>query len=85
MRGEIRGTLQGIAFFFGAIGTTLFALIGGIVFDNIAPWAPFVMISVADLTASDLTVLDLAVSDITVADLAVLVTTVPDLTAPYLV
>ena len=48
MRGEIRGTLQGLAFFFGAVGTMLFTLVGGIVFDQIAPWAPFMLISAAD-------------------------------------
>ena len=48
MRSEIRGTLQGVAFFFGAVGTMIFTLVGGIVFDKIAPWAPFMLISVAD-------------------------------------
>ena len=57
MRAEIRGTLQGIAFFFGAIGTMLFALVGGIVFDKVAPWAPFVLISVADFVCFIIAVL----------------------------
>ena len=48
MKAEIRGTMQGVAFFFGALGMMLFNLVGGILFDNIAPWAPFFMISAAD-------------------------------------
>ena len=48
MKKEIRGTLSGIAFFFGSIGTTTFALVGGIIFDRIGPWAPFVLVAHAD-------------------------------------
>ena len=49
MKKEIRGTLSGIAVFFGSIGTTTFALVGGIIFDKIGPWAPFVVVAIADL------------------------------------
>ena len=49
MSGQIRGTLSGAAFFFGSIGTTAFALGGGIMFDKIGPWAPFMLVSGADL------------------------------------
>ena len=45
MRKSIRGTMSGLAFFFGSIGTTTFALIGGIMFDKIGPWAPFMLVS----------------------------------------
>ena len=48
MKKEIRGTLSGLAFFFGSIGTTTFALVGGIIFDKIGPWAPFVVVAQAD-------------------------------------
>ena len=48
MKPHIRGTLSGLAFFFGSIGTTAFALVGGIIFDKIGPWAPFVLVSFAD-------------------------------------
>ena len=29
MKPHIRGTLNGLAFFFGSVGTTIFALVGG--------------------------------------------------------
>ena len=48
MKAHIRGTLSGLAFFFGSIGTTTFALVGGIIFDKIGPWAPFVLVACAD-------------------------------------
>ena len=48
MKAHIRGTLSGLAFFFGSIGTTMFALVGGIIFDRIGPWAPFVLVACAD-------------------------------------
>lgn len=48
MKPHIRGTLSGIAFFFGSIGTTFFALAGGIMFDSIGPWAPFLFVASAD-------------------------------------
>ena len=48
MKPHIRGTLSGLAFFFGSIGTTTFALVGGIIFDRIGPWAPFVLVASAD-------------------------------------
>ena len=48
MQGHIRGTLSGLAFFFGSIGTTTFSLVGGMVFDKIGPWAPFALVSGAD-------------------------------------
>ena len=49
MKSTVRGTLSGIAFFFGSLGTTVFVLVGGILFDKVAPWAPFFMVGVADL------------------------------------
>ena len=48
MKSTVRGTLNGIAFFFGAIGTTAFVFVGGIIFDKIAPWAPFMLVAIAD-------------------------------------
>lgn len=48
MKSTIRGTLSGIAFFFGAVGTTVFIFVGGILFDTVAPWAPFIVVGVAD-------------------------------------
>lgn len=50
MKSHIRGTLSGIAFFFGSIGTTIFALVGGIIFDKIGPAAPFLLVSSADFS-----------------------------------
>ena len=49
MEGHIRGTLSGMAFFFGSFGTTTFSLVGGIVFDKIGPWAPFMVVGGADM------------------------------------
>ena len=48
MKPHIRGTLSGLAFFFGSLGTTTFALVGGILFDRVGPWAPFVLVAFAD-------------------------------------
>jgi len=48
MKAHIRGTLNGIAFFFGSVGTTTFALFGGKLFDSIGPWAPFSLVGIAD-------------------------------------
>lgn len=48
MNKEVRGTLNGIAFFFGTLGTTVFVYFGGVVFDKIAPWAPFMLVAAAD-------------------------------------
>ena len=48
MRSTVRGTLNGIAFFFGTLGTTAFTFFGGIVFDKIAPWAPFMLVGMSD-------------------------------------
>ena len=50
MKPHIRGTLNGIAFFFGSIGTTTFALVGGIIFDKIGPAAPFLLVGSADFS-----------------------------------
>mmetsp|Transcript_17153 Transcript_17153/g.23130 ORF Transcript_17153/g.23130 Transcript_17153/m.23130 type:complete len:212 (+) Transcript_17153:838-1473(+) len=49
MKPHIRGTLNGLAFFFGSLGTTSFALIGGKMFDSIGPWAPFSLVGTSDL------------------------------------
>ena len=48
MKREVRGTLTGFAGFFGALGITVYVLFGGIVFDKIAPWAPFALVASAD-------------------------------------
>ena len=48
MKSTIRGTLYGIAFFFGCAGSTLFVYVGGILFDKVAPWAPFMVVGVSD-------------------------------------
>ena len=50
MKAHIRGTLNGLAFFFGSIGTTIFALVSGHLFDTVAPYAPFMIVSIADAT-----------------------------------
>lgn len=48
MRSTIRGTMTGIAFFFGSVGTTTFVMVGGILFDKVGPWAPFMLVGVTD-------------------------------------
>ena len=48
MNGRIRGTLSGLGMFFGGLGSTAFTLIGGIVFDQVGPWAPFMLVAGAD-------------------------------------
>ena len=48
MKSSVRGTLSGIAIFFGSLGTTIFTLTGGIVFDKIGAWAPFMLVAGAD-------------------------------------
>ena len=48
MRPQIRGTLCGLAFFFGSIGTTTFALAGGEMFDTVGPYAPFMLVGIVD-------------------------------------
>ena len=51
MRSTIRGTLNGVAFFFGGVGTTIFVFVGGILFDKVAPWAPFAAVGASDFAA----------------------------------
>ena len=48
MKKTVRGTLSGIAFFFGSVGTTTFVMVGGIMFDKVANWAPFMLVGCAD-------------------------------------
>jgi len=48
MRSTIRGTMTGIAFFFGSVGTTIFVMVGGILFDKVGPWAPFMLVGATD-------------------------------------
>ena len=48
MNGSIRGTMTGIAFFFGSVGTTTFVMVGGILFDKVGPWAPFMLVGATD-------------------------------------
>lgn len=50
MNGHVRGTLNGMAFFFGSLGATIFTLVGGILFDTVGSWAPFMLVAGADAT-----------------------------------
>ena len=50
MKSHIRGILSGLAYFFGSFGVTAFAMLGGILFDKVAPWALFILVSIADGT-----------------------------------
>lgn len=49
MKSSIRGTMNGLAFFFGSVGTTTFAYFGGQLFDEVGPWAPFALVGTCDL------------------------------------
>jgi len=49
MKSHIRGTLVGVSNFFGAVGTTIFVLIGGMFFDTMGPWAPFWFVGLIDI------------------------------------
>jgi MFS family permease len=46
-RPEERGAVTGTMSMFGALGIILAAVIGGQIFDSIAPWAPFVLVGSA--------------------------------------
>ena len=49
MKPQIRGTLIGFGMFFGSIGVTTFALTSGKLFDQVGPWAPFMLLSLCDI------------------------------------
>lgn len=48
MEPKIRGSLNGVMFFFSSSGMTIFTLVGGIIFDRIGPWAPFAFVAIFD-------------------------------------
>ena len=48
MPNDIRGTMIGVFYFFGNIGCTVFALVGGIMFDRLGPSSPFTAIAACD-------------------------------------
>ena len=48
MKSNVRGMLSTLATFHSALGTTLFAVIGGYAFEKIAPSAPFTVLATAD-------------------------------------
>ena len=46
---DVRGMMVGLFQFMGQIGTVLFTLIGGALFDKVSPVAPFVLLGSLDL------------------------------------
>ena len=50
MSGRVRGTMTSMNVLFGSLGSAAFALIAGILFDKIAPWAPFMVVAAGDFT-----------------------------------
>ena len=48
MPNEIRGTMMGMFAFFGQLGTLMFTLVGGQMFDRISRSAPFVFLGIMD-------------------------------------
>ena len=47
---NIRGVMLSTFWFFGNLGTTIFALVGGIMFDKLGRSSPFTLVSITDLT-----------------------------------
>ena len=48
MPSDIRGTMMGVFAFSGAVGTLVFTLIGGQLFDKVNRCAPFVFLAIMD-------------------------------------
>jgi len=48
MPGDVRGAMNGVLHFFGQIGILFFTQIGGRLFDNVGPWAPFALVGACD-------------------------------------
>ena len=48
MPNEIRGTMMGMFAFFGQLGTLMFTLVGGQLFDRVSRSAPFVFLGIMD-------------------------------------
>ena len=48
MKSNVRGMLSSLATFHSALGTTVFAIFGGLAFEKIAPSAPFTGLALAD-------------------------------------
>jgi MFS family permease len=47
---EIRGVIYGVANACGFLGMLLFSIVGGIIFDSISPYAPFMLVGGLDLS-----------------------------------
>ena len=60
MSGRVRGTMTSMNVLFGSLGSAAFALIAGILFDKIAPWAPFMVVAAGDFTVFFFSVIFLA-------------------------
>jgi MFS family permease len=54
---QIRGVIYGTAVAFGFAGQLIFCLVGGWMFDNVGPKAPFYFVGVCDISVSLLTVI----------------------------
>lgn len=48
MPGDVRGAMNGVLHFFGQIGILFFTQVGGRLFDDVGPWAPFALVGVCD-------------------------------------
>jgi MFS transporter, DHA1 family, tetracycline resistance protein len=48
MPGDVRGAMNGVLHFFGQIGILFFTQVGGRLFDNVGPWAPFALVGACD-------------------------------------
>ena len=48
MSKSVRGTMSGMAVFFGSLGSAGFTLAAGYMFDSIGPSAPFMLVAGAD-------------------------------------
>ena len=47
---EIRGIIYGVANAVGYLGMLIFSLTGGILFDSVGPFAPFMLVGATDLS-----------------------------------
>lgn len=54
---EVRGIVYGVANAFGYFGMLIFSISGGILFDSVGPYSPFMLVGATDLTFSILAIL----------------------------
>lgn len=48
MPGDVRGAMNGVFHFFGQLGILFFTQVGGSLFDDVGPSAPFALVGTCD-------------------------------------